>query len=217
MAITNGYATLAEFKAHRAITSLSAVDDSVAEILIGDASRMIDAVCGRWFYAATLTRYLNVVNSRALDLGEDCLTITTLTNGDGTVVTTADYYLDPRNHPVKTRAILKQSSAVMWLQDTDGNDENAITAAGTWGYCDRTATDPYSAAVISNTRRACLEIANQLYQERSGANMNGSVQVTGAGIVITPYGAVPKVAYDLIKPYIKPVYATTGDLNGYVW
>lgn len=218
MAITNGYATLQQFKQLRSIVSANADEDAAIERIIEDASRMIDTICGRWFYAYTTTRYISFPyrnTARALDLGEDCLTLSAVVNGDGTTIAASEYILDPRNHPVKNRIVLKQGSAVVWQADsTTGDTENVIALTGTWGYCDRTATDPYSAAVIGNTRSACLEIASQMFLERSGQNTGGQVTVTAAGVVVTPYGAVPKSAYDRIRPYIKAVFASTDDVIG---
>jgi hypothetical protein len=50
MAITNGYATLAELKAAVRITD--SIDDSLLEMAVESASRMIDAECDRNFYSS---------------------------------------------------------------------------------------------------------------------------------------------------------------------
>lgn len=55
MAITNGYATLEQIKS--AIRITDAVDDSLLEMAVESASRMIDAECDRNFYSSgTATR-----------------------------------------------------------------------------------------------------------------------------------------------------------------
>jgi hypothetical protein len=55
MAITNGYATLAQIKTAARITD--AIDDSLLEMAVEAASRMIDAECDRNFYSSgTATR-----------------------------------------------------------------------------------------------------------------------------------------------------------------
>ena len=55
MAITNGYATLNQLKAAVRITD--AIDDSLLEMAIESASRMIDAECDRNFFTSgTATR-----------------------------------------------------------------------------------------------------------------------------------------------------------------
>ena len=56
MAITNGYATLAEVKSALRITD--AVDDAILEMAVESASRLIDGHAGRQFYSiGTATRY----------------------------------------------------------------------------------------------------------------------------------------------------------------
>jgi len=55
VAITNGYATLADVKAALKITDN--MDDSLLEIAVESASRLIDGYTGRYFYnAGTATR-----------------------------------------------------------------------------------------------------------------------------------------------------------------
>jgi hypothetical protein len=57
MAITNGYATLAQVKAALRIPSADVVDDALIEMAVESASRMIDAECDRNFYSSgTATR-----------------------------------------------------------------------------------------------------------------------------------------------------------------
>jgi sulfite exporter TauE/SafE len=57
---------------------------------------------------------------------------------------------------------------------------------GTWGYVDRSATDPESLTAILNSKSAVLMLALALYKKRYGVNVDGVAQVTGAGVVITP-------------------------------
>ena len=55
MAITNGYCTLADVKA--ALRVSDTLDDSLLEMAIESASRLVDGYCGREFYnAGTVTR-----------------------------------------------------------------------------------------------------------------------------------------------------------------
>jgi tripartite-type tricarboxylate transporter receptor subunit TctC len=56
MAISNGYATLAQVKSALRITD--SVDDTLLEQAIESASRRIDGYCGRWFYKTTSTAIL---------------------------------------------------------------------------------------------------------------------------------------------------------------
>lgn len=194
MAITNGYATLAEYKAYHPITSVSATDDGVIEDLIEAASRHFDAqASGRTFYARTETRYFSIPSGRTLRVDDDLLAITTLTNGDGTVISSSDYYLVPRNASPKFEIVLKESASVFWASDSNGNTEFVISIAGSWGYA---TTRP------DNINIACLEIAKALYSRRTGETMNMVARVTAAGVVLMPQGTPDWVA-DVIASYRK--------------
>jgi uncharacterized phiE125 gp8 family phage protein len=196
--ITNGYCTLAEVKAlAMPEANADAADDAVIEDLVEAASRYIDNKTHRTFYSRTETRYFNVPdeqnNTRRLWMDDDLRTVTTLTNGDTTVLTVADYYLEPRNGAVKYAVVLKQSSTEYWQGTTDGDTEGAISIAGSWGYC-ATGSHP------DDIKTACILIASQLYKRRFGENQTSTSLVTAAGVVITPED-VPGVAREIINSY----------------
>ena len=196
MAITNGYATLAEYKAYHTIDSTDPTDDRVIEDLIEAASRHFDVECGqRTFYGRTETRYFDVPPGRFLRLDDDLISVTTLTNGDGTVLTTADYYLHPRNAAPYWEIRLKETSTYTWQSDTSGNYEGAISVLGSWGY---------AASAPKNVYVATLEIAKALYSRRTGENMNMIARVTAAGVVMMPAGTPDWVA-DVIAGYRKKI------------
>ena len=102
MAITNGYASLAEVKAALRITDT--VDDSLLEMAVESASRLIDGYAARIFYSAgTATRYFvaqDDFNVEVDDLANGTVTITTAQDADGVFDTTwaaGDYQLEPLN------------------------------------------------------------------------------------------------------------------------
>lgn len=199
MTITNGYATLAQFKSLKSVTSTDTADDTLIEELITRASRVIDAITGKWFYAETTTRYFHIPAGRELQLDAPLIAVTTLTNGDGTTIAATEYALLPRNAPCHYTLKLHERSTTTWQVAT--LDDFPISIAGTWGYVSRSATTAESARIILATEFAALQIALNWYMERKG-NAQGQVQITAAGVVITPYGAIPKAAYDAIAQYI---------------
>lgn len=102
MAITNGYATLNEVKA--ALRISDNVDDSLLEMAIESASRLIDGHAGRIFYnAGTATRYYVATDDFVTDIDDissSSITLTTSQDGDGvfdTTWTSTDYQLEPLN------------------------------------------------------------------------------------------------------------------------
>jgi hypothetical protein len=101
MAMTNPYASLAQVKAALRITD--SVDDSLLEMAIESASRVIDEYTNRMFYnAGTAVRYYAPSDSFNVDT-DDLISLTTLqTMSDGdqvydTTWATTDYQLEPLN------------------------------------------------------------------------------------------------------------------------
>lgn len=193
MAITNGYATLAEFKLWADISSTNTDDDSVIEDIIEAASRYIDAETARTFYARTETRYYSIPGGRQLDVDDDLLTITTLTNGDATTIAATEYNFIPKNVTPYRAIRLKDSSTDYWTFDSDGNSEYVISILGTWGYA---ATAPH------DIRQACMMIATSMYKRRFGESTSSVATVTAAGVVITPQD-VPSHAARIIRRYTR--------------
>jgi hypothetical protein len=103
MAITNGYATLAQVKAGLRITD--SVDDTLLEMAVESASRAIDSYCNRVFYSTgtAVIRYYSPVDSYLCDI-DDLVSLTSLfTNSDETQSsyniqwTSEDRQLEPLN------------------------------------------------------------------------------------------------------------------------
>jgi hypothetical protein len=104
MAITNGYATLQQIKTAVRITD--AVDDSLLEMAVEAASRMIDAECDRNFYSSgTAIRDFIPNDSYVVDT-DDLTTIVSVKiddAGEGTfpiTLQTTDYQAEPVNQRV---------------------------------------------------------------------------------------------------------------------
>ena len=102
MAITNGYASLAEVKAALHITD--SVDDTLIEMAAESASRLIDGYTGRYFYTSgTAVRYYAAQDDFICeidDLASGTITLQSANNADGVYdVTwkTTDYQLEPLN------------------------------------------------------------------------------------------------------------------------
>lgn len=111
MAITNGYATLAQFQAYANMSTLTAGETTTIEKAIESASRSIDRITNRRFYADSTAqqRYYRPIDWYRLDV-DDISTTTDIEvafdqtgNGNYTQVLTfnTDYILDPINAPQK--------------------------------------------------------------------------------------------------------------------
>lgn len=140
MAITNGYATLAELKTALNITDN--VDDARLELAIETASREIDSFTGRYFYnAGTATRYFaadDYINTSIDDL-ISLTSLETASNLDKTfdVTWSADnYQLEPLNGVVGGLTGWPYTSirAVNILLFPKYQDRATVKVVGTWGW-----------------------------------------------------------------------------------
>ena len=102
MAITNGYASLAETKSALRITD--SVDDSLLEMAIESASRLIDGYAGRQFFSSgTAIRYFTADDDFVCeidDISSSTITLVTAMDADAvfdTTWATTDYQLEPLN------------------------------------------------------------------------------------------------------------------------
>jgi len=139
MAIANGYSTLAETKAALRITD--SIDDSLLEMAIESASRLVDAYCARSFYnAGTAARYF-VADTDWLTYIDDAVSITqvaTDTSADGTyevIWQATDYQLEPLNGrvdglPVPYNAIRAIDSYTFPIWGGEG----LVKVTATWGW-----------------------------------------------------------------------------------
>jgi hypothetical protein len=133
-------ATLADFKAYSvargqtASISTDATDDGVIVDLLEAASRYMDDKTGRQFYPSIETRLYDIPENSYLWLDADLLSLTTLTNGDASVISSTDYVMLPANETPKYCIRLKGDSSVAWEADSDNDTEQVISVLGWWGY-----------------------------------------------------------------------------------
>lgn len=108
-------------------------DTTFQQQLLDSATAFIESETGRSFTAVTATRKfgpeaLPSSDANLLMLDDDLLTVTTLTNGDGTVIASNQYDLWPRNR-LPAYAIRVRTS-MAWAFSTD---DSTVSVAGTWG------------------------------------------------------------------------------------
>lgn len=182
------YCTLAELKLQIGITSTS--DDTMLSSLIADAQALIDAQCRRTFEAASDTARtfdaVRNVRGRLLMLDADLAQITSITNGDGTTVSTSQYTTEPRNATPWWGIRLLSSSGISWTYSTD--PEDAITITGRWAW---------SVTADDVVEKACLDTAHLMYSMRDNLADATRPLLTGDGNVILP-GEYPKSLRTLI-------------------
>ena len=197
MTITNGYATLDEFKAYAMPdTGTDSADDAVIESIIEGASRQIDTFCGRFFYQSTTTKYYISNDGEYLNT-HDIYTATGLTievdlNADGiyeTTFTSNDYNLTPYSpEPFPYFGI--EATFRNGISFSRSKKGNKITASFGWS------------AVPDDIRQACLIASSIDYKRRFGDGTGSVATITGAGVVLSPSG-LPVAATQKLMPYRK--------------
>ena len=139
MAISQGYSSLAEVKSALRITD--SIDDSLLEMAIESASRLLDAYTARSFYnAGTASRYFVADNDWLTNI-DDAITITevaTDTSADGTydiIWQASDYQLEPLNGRIDGLAM--PYNAIRAVGDYTfpiWGGEALVKVTGTWGF-----------------------------------------------------------------------------------
>ncbi len=174
----------------------AATDDTLIEALIARAQKAIESYCHRQFEAQTGTRYYRQADVGTEDLLEqgvydilyldaDLLSVTTLTNGDGTEIPSSGYWLDPRNSgPPYWYIVLK--SPYSWTFDTDGE----ISVSGTWGY---------ALAAPEDIVHATVRLAAYYYRQKD-AQVFDTTAAPELGVITVPQG-LPADVRILLEPY----------------
>lgn len=140
MAITNGYCSLAEVKAALRITD--SVDDSLLEIAVESASRLVDGYAGRNFYSSgSAVRYFTPEDRIVCEI-DDLISLTSLevsADLDGVfdqTWTSTDYQLEPLNGKVDglTGWPATRIRAVGDFIFGTNIGEASVKVTGTWGW-----------------------------------------------------------------------------------
>jgi len=192
--ITNGYVTLAQMKAYGLPKALNNIaDDAVINLLIESASREAEHVMRRTFYVTAGIHYFDTplanqtppignyltspTNPQDVIMFDDDLqTLTSITNGDGTVLDPSFYILLPYIGAPYYAVKIRPTAGVMWNTDL-GDPLGAIQISGNWGAA--TAPD-------ADLQEAVMMCVKNAYNRRYGDNTTGKSIVTAGGVIVTP-------------------------------
>ena len=125
------YVSLDALKNELGITATT--HDAKLKRYIERASAYVERVTGRTFHPVTATRYFDApvgTPRGALYLGDDLLSVTSITD-DGGALTATSYFLYPLNRPPYRRVELLATSDTWTFTDSR---QQAIIIVGTWGY-----------------------------------------------------------------------------------
>lgn len=182
-----GYVTTADVKQYLGITT--AGDDSLITSLIERAEGVIESYTDRVFEAETTTKYFGIdnIDGRWLYIWSyDLLSVTTLTNGDGVEIASANYRLEPRNETPKY--MIRLDEDYNWEFD---DSDSEISIAGTWGY---STTPPLA------IKHACVRLTAFLYRQKDTSADIDRPFVTGDGVTIMP-SSLPQDVKSILDNY----------------
>lgn len=192
------YATLAELRADPALKLAAGetADDTLLQALLDAVKQLIDSPTGRVFAAsADSTRHYDArrdVEGPTLYLKEDLCQITSVTNGDGVVVSASEYTTAPKDSTPYWKIKLLGSSGKAWTYTDD--PEDAIVIVGRWSYA---VTAP------NDIKRANIIGAAALYRQSLSGDSDRPI-LAGGGVVIQP-SQLPATFWALVNPYMRQV------------
>lgn len=203
MAITNGYATLADLKSALRITD--SVDDALLETSIESASRQIDGACERVFYSTAATRVFRPRDSFTCEI-DDLVSVTTIktssqANGTFDVTWTAtDYQLEPLNglvggsyRPYDAIRAIGDYLFPLWEPKSVNAYEATVQVAGTFGW----------SSVPTDIKQATILLAMRQFKR-----YDSPLGVAGFGdLGVVRVGRIDPDIESLIMPYKKIRFA----------
>jgi hypothetical protein len=207
MAITNGYATLAEIKGYMSISDTT--DDSLLENLVESASRSIDRIANRRFYldataSARLYRAYSNIFVFVDDIGSTTsLVVKTDEDGNGTYSKTltlnTDFILDPLtsqslNRPFTQLTMVSNTESWPIFPGITSNGlRPGVQVTAKWGW----------PAVPDDLNMACLILTADLYKRKDAPG--GILGLGDLGVVrMSPIG---RDVTAMVRAYKKEVIA----------
>lgn len=173
-------------------------DDDLLDDLIASAESIIASFTHRTFDATSSTKKFDAVAdvygevlyfSEGFELAGEPSAVS---NGDGTaLVADTDYVLVPLNRfPVHALRLLPSSSSY-WQGKSNGDNVNAISVTGSWGY---------STSAPNDVVQAAKRLSAFLYRQRD-TNADTDRPLIVDGVTILP-SALPKDVERMLSPYV---------------
>jgi len=205
MAISNGYTTLATFQAYTGMSTVTADETVNIEKAIESASRSIDRMTNRRFWAdatATARQYRATDFYRLFvdDISSTTgLQVKTDTGGDGTYETTltfnVDYILDPINAPQQERPFTVVTMVGTTLFPSPINLRPGIEVTAKFGW--------YNGIPPDDVEEACLILSTDLVKRAS--SVGGVLGLSELGAIrMSPLG---RDVQAMVRPYRREVLA----------
>jgi hypothetical protein len=183
----------------------ASTDDTLLSLCIDRAQSTIESYTNRLFEvsADTTRKYTpiidrigsgmgfqgSLIDDYTIDLDFDLISITSITNGDGSAVPTSAVVTMPLNFTPGYAVRIKQASGYFWTYT--GSPEASVSITGRFGY---SLTPP------ANIVQATLRLASQMYRQRDGSPDLGNSIISADGSTIVT-SAMSRDIEALLKPY----------------
>lgn len=185
------YCTATQVKAAGRLNITTSTYDTELAAIVTAASRWVDRVTwgidNAFAASGNTSRYYrgDSVDNSTLYLDAPLISVNSLTNGDSATITSANYWLMPRNSSYYWSIRLK-STADGWNFDTDGE----VIVNGVWGF---------STTVPDAVREATAMLSGWMFKRYQAALQDNTANPEMGQII---YGeAIPKQVMALLEPY----------------
>lgn len=156
------YANLELLKSNEEIDADDESKDALLQHFLDSAQTSVNNFCRQTFEAAAdTTRYFNPlrdVSGATLRLNGPLAQITSVTNGNGVLVTSGQYITEPGAGPPWKSLALKSNAGIAWTYSDA--PENSIAIVGRWAY---------SVEAPADIAQATLRMASYLYRQRNNS------------------------------------------------
>lgn len=172
-------------------------DDSLILRLLMAVTKYVEKRTGRVFESAKDTaRFIpfdgDHINGRDLFLPTDLAQITSIVNGDGSLILPTAYVTDPRYSLPFWKLTLKRNSGVSWLPGDDPDEAIAIT--GRWAY---------SVEVPEDIRQGVIRMVAWSYRQKDNSGGENDRPIRSSdGVVLLP-SRIPSDVGSFVDPYIR--------------
>jgi len=193
------YITATDLKSYMKISGNA--DDTQLGLFADRAQHVIEQYTHRvfeWAGAGTVKKFTpisymdggDLLDYYTLSLGfAEFYELTSITNGDGTAISTSGVVLLPGNITPKYAIRIKSSANVTWTYSTTIEESVSVTAK--WAY---------SATAPADIIQAALRIGAYLYRQRDGTPDSDRPIVSADGVVLSA-PRIPSDVLELLRPY----------------
>lgn len=177
--MTTALCSVSDVKLYLSIPSDDTTDDTLLGQMVDSVNEFIEAETDRTFAdpGSDATKYFdknNIDQSGFLWLGDDLLSLVSVTNGNGDSIATNKVQLWPLNSTPTAAIRLLDSSDLYWQFDYN---DSLIEITGRWAY---------SSTVPKQVKQAAIRLVAWVYRQKDNFQETDRPIMTADGMIIMP-------------------------------